>query len=271
MASFPEIPASLLDDLPAHLRASMQRALGRSSGSGHPAGFENETSDEAASGSIDYGRIVSAPMSRMSFREAPCYVRFEGLGSDKGRSLNGRHGWAFRRAGERLRVLHVEGATHPGAFEDAKASLGATEVSVQAQHLRLARFAAPAPDVARASGGVSELLYSARCGDVDETVAPEVGFFVFYPGLRRGANGILSYDGALRVDAALVGGWGGESPGMSVDGVRALLQDMKAQRGLDGGAWDPLDGPGWPGIYFCLLYTSPSPRDQRGSRMPSSA
>ena len=23
--------------------------------------------------------------------------------------------------------------------------------------------------------------------------------------------------------------------------------------------------------YFCLLYTSPSPRDQRGSRMPSSA
>ena len=26
-----------------------------------------------------------------------------------------------------------------------------------------------------------------------------------------------------------------------------------------------------PGAYACLLYTSPSPRDQRGSRMPSSA
>ena len=26
-----------------------------------------------------------------------------------------------------------------------------------------------------------------------------------------------------------------------------------------------------PNIYLCLLYTSPSPRDQRGSRMPSSA
>ena len=26
-----------------------------------------------------------------------------------------------------------------------------------------------------------------------------------------------------------------------------------------------------PGHYSCLLYTSPSPRDQRGSRMPSSA
>ena len=26
-----------------------------------------------------------------------------------------------------------------------------------------------------------------------------------------------------------------------------------------------------PPVYACLLYTSPSPRDQRGSRMPSSA
>ena len=26
-----------------------------------------------------------------------------------------------------------------------------------------------------------------------------------------------------------------------------------------------------PNVYICLLYTSPSPRDQRGSRMPSSA
>ena len=30
------------------------------------------------------------------------------------------------------------------------------------------------------------------------------------------------------------------------------------------------DGPK-TGVYTCLLYTSPSPRDQRGSRMPSSA
>ena len=27
---------------------------------------------------------------------------------------------------------------------------------------------------------------------------------------------------------------------------------------------------GAPGVYVCLLYTSPSPRDQRGSRIPSS-
>ena len=40
-------------------------------------------------------------------------------------------------------------------------------------------------------------------------------------------------------------------PGSSVDWV--------------GGLYDSADG------YACLLYTSPSPRDQRGSRMPSSA
>ena len=34
---------------------------------------------------------------------------------------------------------------------------------------------------------------------------------------------------------------------------------------------EPHPGPGEVRIRVCLLYTSPSPRDQRGSRMPSSA
>ena len=47
------------------------------------------------------------------------------------------------------------------------------------------------------------------------------------------------------------------------------------------GRWDPSDLPDirssdevtvkWTTNSYCLLYTSPSPRDQRGSRMPSSA
>ena len=36
-------------------------------------------------------------------------------------------------------------------------------------------------------------------------------------------------------------------------------------------AVNPLDYQVRRGDYPCLLYTSPSPRDQRGSRMPSSA
>ena len=39
--------------------------------------------------------------------------------------------------------------------------------------------------------------------------------------------------------------------------------------------WNPKMAPyifgARSGIHICLLYTSPSPRDQRGSRMPSSA
>ena len=34
---------------------------------------------------------------------------------------------------------------------------------------------------------------------------------------------------------------------------------------------NPTYGSLWMNTWTCLLYTSPSPRDQRGSRMPSSA
>ena len=48
------------------------------------------------------------------------------------------------------------------------------------------------------------------------------------------------------------------------------------QRGKGGGLTGALGGSGGSSAFGakagdCLLYTSPSPRDQRGSRMPSSA
>ena len=45
--------------------------------------------------------------------------------------------------------------------------------------------------------------------------------------------------------------------------LRTILGDEDFRKGCDH-YFDKLDGT-------CLLYTSPSPRDQRGSRMPSSA
>ena len=50
------------------------------------------------------------------------------------------------------------------------------------------------------------------------------------------------------------------------------LERAKEKAGLDDYFGDLKDAkPQIYGVYCCLLYTSPSPRDQRGSRMPSSA
>ena len=52
-----------------------------------------------------------------------------------------------------------------------------------------------------------------------------------------------------------------------------IEKDPLAEKDIDGdGIPDPpmRDSDG-DGLSDCLLYTSPSPRDQRGSRMPSSA
>ena len=60
--------------------------------------------------------------------------------------------------------------------------------------------------------------------------------------------------------------------------IRELLCDYLRASGMrpaavgDGQAmWDWLGRHAADLIVLCLLYTSPSPRDQRGSRMPSSA
>ena len=48
-----------------------------------------------------------------------------------------------------------------------------------------------------------------------------------------------------------------------------ILTLGEGQHAVEIDLMEPLDPDGRPRV--CLLYTSPSPRDQRGSRMPSSA
>ena len=54
-----------------------------------------------------------------------------------------------------------------------------------------------------------------------------------------------------------------------------LVSFRDRHAGEDGGCKGTREGVAGPDgigyLYLCLLYTSPSPRDQRGSRMPSSA
>ena len=51
--------------------------------------------------------------------------------------------------------------------------------------------------------------------------------------------------------------------------IYGMTEHMLAQGAHCLGYW--ADGAPQPLAGYCLLYTSPSPRDQRGSRMPSSA
>ena len=59
-------------------------------------------------------------------------------------------------------------------------------------------------------------------------------------------------------------GWFANMPQSKIDGIYAGLEEA-----LDVGF--ALLENGNSSLDACLLYTSPSPRDQRGSRMPSSA
>ena len=60
--------------------------------------------------------------------------------------------------------------------------------------------------------------------------------------------------------------------GQQTTGVNFSVSDkMTLAKNLDELGIDYIEG-GWPGANpTCLLYTSPSPRDKRQSRMPSSA
>ena len=53
--------------------------------------------------------------------------------------------------------------------------------------------------------------------------------------------------------------------------VKQYLSMAHADRKIQFVEVDNYMGEGSSLLYSCLLYTSPSPRDQRGSRMPSSA
>ena len=55
--------------------------------------------------------------------------------------------------------------------------------------------------------------------------------------------------------------------------MQAQMEEVAKQRvsGTAGGGMVTVEATGASEIVSCLLYTSPSPRDQRGSRMPSSA
>ena len=63
--------------------------------------------------------------------------------------------------------------------------------------------------------------------------------------------------------------WNNERP--SADQAAQLTKDLSDSAGLSDQTINFLNTLPVKDVHPCLLYTSPSPRDQRGSRMPSSA
>ena len=97
-ASDGPIPQHMLDSMPPEIRAWHDKMVHQQA-SGRPALFADEPSPPCEH--LDYGRIVSAPLSWMSFRgKTPVYVRIGGLTSERGQHMNGKCGWAVKAAGK---------------------------------------------------------------------------------------------------------------------------------------------------------------------------
>ena len=232
----------LLDSVPEEYRLKLIKArkmLEEAAEEGEkPSDYENESSEPHP---LQYSLIESAPMSIASFRNnEPILVEVFGLTTEEGRKLNGKRGWVQRRVEHRLRVWFSTTDDHEASLEELRRTPSCFSKNIKTAHLRLCRSTVAVRPV------TEHRLLSARAGDMDNATPrlgkfkteEEGGFFVFYPGLRKDPE---SFD-CLRCCPAEVGNWGGVSDVLSEADVRHRLLQKKH-------AWDPLNGPGWPGIY----------------------
>ena len=74
----------------------------------------------------------------------------------------------------------------------------------------------------------------------------------------------------MRIGISITSRHTGAGPMVAVANVLERAK-VAAEAGLDHLSLGDHHSNGLDDNYVCLLYTSPSPRDQRGSRMPSSA
>ena len=125
-----------------------------------------------------------------------------------------------------------------------------------------AQIAAPTPQVAAFTDPRNVPADLARVDAAMNSTASFSGRFAQYAADGSFAQGqvYIKRPGKLRFE------YDAPNPLLIVSDGVTLTQQDKALETIDR---VPLSAT--PLNYFCLLYTSPSPRDQRGSRMPSSA
>ena len=142
------------------------------------------------------------------------------------------------------------------AEKEAGEAVGARDVR------RLKRAVRMTTELALASGAVIALLFYFGGGFVIET-------FIADPEARAAALAYLPFCALMpligvlpfQLDGIFIGALQGKA--IRTAGVLATIGYVATDYALR--PWGNL------GVWICLLYTSPSPRDQRGSRMPSSA
>ena len=77
------------------------------------------------------------------------------------------------------------------------------------------------------------------------------------------SDGLVSFDSNLQVNIQPMADGG--------DGSLSVLKEQLQLEAITTESVDPLGRTITAAYHICLLYTSPSPRDKRQSRMPSSA
>ena len=154
-------------------------------------------------------------------------------------------------------VLALSGVAMQGLFRNPLADPGLVGVAAGA-----------------AMGAAVAIVGGAWFGGMPDAFAPYLlSFCAFVGGLGVTA---LVYrlgrrDGQTNVATMLLAGVAMTALGGAAVGLFSYLADDATLRTLTFWNLGSLNGASYERLWPCLLYTSPSPRDQRGSRMPSSA
>ena len=86
-----------------------------------------------------------------------------------------------------------------------------------------------------------------------------------------GFDAVAAEGGSAAIENVSAGGDAGKSAFVGEELAKSDRPELTAAKIVVSGGRGMQNGDNFKHLYTCLLYTSPSPRDQRGSRMPSSA
>mmetsp|Transcript_2836 Transcript_2836/g.3928 ORF Transcript_2836/g.3928 Transcript_2836/m.3928 type:complete len:579 (-) Transcript_2836:331-2067(-) len=92
---------------------------------------------------------------------------------------------------------------------------------------------------------------SARAGRCEEKEKDDDGIYCFYPGLRLGVERFLEYKNSLH-DCAVHKLLSAQDDDLSPEAASLAIAQVKIKKNLPVTAWDPVNGPGWPGVYTSL-------------------